>query len=77
MEIEEDGQHYQFILDVLKALHLDSPIFFKDLANDAPYEIQIYQWIDKLFRQGKTLNDTIQLIHRVRRLYILTHNPKT
>jgi len=71
MEIEEDEEHYQYTLSVLKALHLDTASFFDDLANDAPYEVQVYKWIDKLFAQGKSLDQAIQLIHRVRRFFIL------
>jgi hypothetical protein len=71
MEIEEDQQHYQFTLDILKALHLESTSFFDDLMNDAPYEVQVYKWIDKLYKQNKSIDEAIELIHRVRRFFIL------
>ncbi|WP_024768443.1 hypothetical protein [Aquimarina macrocephali] len=71
MKIQEDEPHYQFTLNVLKALHLDAGSFFDDVANDAPYEVQIYKWIDKLYKQGKSIDEAIELIHRVRRFFIL------
>ncbi len=71
MEIEEDGPQHQYTLNVLKALHLDSTSFFDDLKNDAPYEVQVYKWIDKLYKKEKTVDEAIQLIHRVRRFFIL------
>ena len=74
MDIHEDEHYYQFLLAVLKALHLDSTTFFDDLSQDAPYEVQIYRWTDKLYRQGKSIDEAIELIHRVRRFYILSNN---
>lgn len=71
METDENTRHYQFTLDLLKALHLNEDSFFDDLANGAPYEVQIYKWINKLFKQRKSVEEAIALIHRVRRLFIL------
>ncbi len=71
MDKHNDERYYQFLLDVLKALHLDATTFFDDLAQDAPYEVQIYVWMDKLYKQGKSADEAIELIHRVRRFYIL------
>ncbi len=71
MGIHEDEQYYRYLLNVLKALHLDATTFFDDVAQDAPYEVQIYVWIDKLYKQGKSADEAIERIHRVRRFYIL------
>jgi len=71
MKIEDDELHYRYTLVVLKALHLDAQSFFYDIASGRPYEIQIYKWIDKLYKQGKNPNKAIQLIYRVRKLFII------
>ena len=70
MKIINDEAHYEFTINVIKALHLEKDIFFEDVANDEPYEVQVYTWIDKLYNQGKSIEEAIELIHRVRRFFI-------
>ncbi len=71
MKIIKDDLHYDFTVNILKSLHLEKNKFFDDVINDAPYEVQIYKWIDKLYNQGKSVEEAIQLIHRVRRFFII------
>ncbi len=71
MEIIKDDLHYDFTVNVLKSLHLEENKFFDDVTNNASYEVQIYKWIDKLYKQGKSVEEAIQLIHRVRIIFLI------
>lgn len=75
MSIEKDDIRFRFINEVLSALHLESKSFFYDVAQKRPYEVLIYNWINKLYKKGKSREEAIEQIHRARRLFILrTYN---
>lgn len=66
MRIIKDNAYYRFATDVLKALHLDSKVFFDDVENQNLYEVQIFNWINELYLQGKNSDEAIQDIHQKR-----------
>ena len=66
MPIEHDELHYQFCLAILRSLHFRRKDFFVKLAQDNPYERMIYGWINKMFEQGKTKEETIDFIYKTR-----------
>lgn len=71
MSIQKNEAHYIFMIEVLRALHLQSDNFFYDVLQKTPYEVLIYNWMDKLYKSGKSREEAIEYIHRARRLYIL------
>ncbi len=71
MSIQEDETYFYYTLEVIKALHLDSKVFFAGVADNAPYEFQVYSWINTLYKDGKTSDDAINEIHEKRRLFLI------
>ncbi|GGX07017.1 hypothetical protein [Aquimarina muelleri] len=71
MSIKKNEAHYRFMNEVLKTLHLEPNIFFYDVVQKEPYEVLIYNWINKLYQNGKNREETIEYIYRARRLFIL------
>ena len=64
MPIENDELHYQFCLEILRSLNFKRKDFFVKLAHDIPYERMIYGWINKMFEQGKTKEETVEFIYK-------------
>ncbi len=71
MSIKKNEAHYRFMNAILKALHLESNYFFYDVVQKRPYEVLIYNWMNKLYKNGKSREEAIEYIHRARRLFIL------
>lgn len=67
MDIENDQKYYSFCLRILNAFHLDSFIFFKNLAQENEYETLIFYWIDELYKRNIPVDESISFIHKARR----------
>ncbi|WP_438424357.1 hypothetical protein [Aquimarina macrocephali] len=74
MEYLEYNSKHKFMSDVLKMLHLKMDTFMYNLAHHTPYEMVLYNWIDKLYSKGTSIEDAIQLIYKARNILLL--NPK-
>ena len=70
MNIKNDQKYYSFCLSILNAFHLDSFVFFKNLANDYEYETLFFHWINELYIRDISVIESIRFIHRIR--YSLT-----
>ena len=45
--------------------------FMYNLANGHPHEPLLYLWIDKLYAKNKSSEDAVQLIYKVRNIFLL------
>jgi len=66
MRTIRDTTYYQFVNEVLGALHLDINTFFDDVARNKFYEVQICRWLNEYYQQDKSSKETIQAIHHKR-----------
>jgi len=66
MTIQNDQQHYQFCIAILKRLHLAPKPFFKAVAHQKRYESLVYIWINQLFTRNISIEKSLQLIYEAR-----------
>ncbi|WP_271768991.1 hypothetical protein [Aquimarina algiphila] len=59
--------------DILQALHHKMDEFMYNLVHYSSYEIILYLWINKLYAQGKSSDEAIQLIYKARNILLLNH----
>ncbi len=74
METNPYQNKAEFMSDILQALHLKTDEFMYNLVHDSPYEIILYNWINKLYAQGKSSDDAIQVIYKARNIVLLKNN---
>ncbi|WP_146052697.1 hypothetical protein [Aquimarina sp. I32.4] len=72
MECLEYNNKHQFMSDVLQMLHLNMDLFMYNLVHHAPYEMILYDWINKLYTKGTSSDDAVQLIYKARNILLLT-----
>ncbi len=74
MDQKNQHQKNKFMVAIMQALHMRFDEFMYNLVHHSPYEIILYSWINKLYTQGKSSDDAIQLIYKARNIFLLTKN---
>ncbi|WP_271769252.1 hypothetical protein [Aquimarina algiphila] len=60
----------KFISSIIDSIKMNVNDFMQNLANGEKYETTIYEWSINLFKEGKSIDDAIKVIHEKRMLII-------
>ncbi len=71
MQTNFECNKHQFIADILLALHHQIDQFMYNLVYCYPYEMILYQWINKLYFKGASSDQATQLIYKARNIFLL------
>ncbi|WP_271783638.1 hypothetical protein [Aquimarina algiphila] len=71
---ELDKDRNKFISSIIESIRMNVNDFMQNLADGKNYEITIYEWSINLFNEGKSIKDSIEIIHNRRMLVLLNGN---
>lgn len=62
---------HRYLAEILVYLHLEFDNFILAILNGDPYETLVYQWVDKLYEKGKSINEALPVMYKARNFYLL------
>ena len=71
MDNKQIQERHHFITAVLKELQLAIDDFMYQLFHDNPGAILIYVWIDRLYQENKSVEESLKVITRALCVYVM------
>ena len=71
--MEASTNKNEFITTIIEALHMKQDAFMYNHDHHSPYEVLLYHWLNKLYKKGKSIDYSIQLIYKARNILLLNN----
>ncbi|WP_298546096.1 hypothetical protein [uncultured Aquimarina sp.] len=70
--IELNNKRNKFLLVIITSMQIEMDDFIRRVASEECYEVLIYKWSNQLYEKGTTTDYAIRVIHKARRLVLMT-----